>query len=167
MKQCMEALGQLGVPMTLWHTQAMRPAPDHGLSSASGITAAPSSHRDTPQSCAVRDTGYGRAQPLALMAPQPSNVPVQSHDAGREASKQDEDRKAPKKRGRPPKADAAKRDLRRQPPQPIAPRPPAQQVAGYLPILPARAPSPAATPQSIPSDDSRSKKRRRMGGSAS
>ena len=176
MKQCIQALDRLGVPTSLPQQQVMRHGAGHGSDSASGV-AVHSGQDAGPRSSAAKNTGSDRAQSLAHIAPRPCSESAQGGEADHGDPRQAGMGKAPKKRGRPSKADMAKRDLKPNLPQLIAPRPPAQHVAGFQPILPAaqrpcgaaREASPAATSatsQSTPSVDSRTKKRRRAANAA-
>ncbi|ODA81480.1 hypothetical protein RJ55_04448 [Drechmeria coniospora] len=109
---------------------------------------------------------------LANIAPRPTSGSIENSTN----ATSHERRKLTKKRGRPSKADMAKRDLKPNLPQFIAPRPP-HQMTGYQAILPAtsRPQDPphtvsraaSLTSHSSPSDDLRDKKRRRTGTSNS
>lgn len=111
---------------------------------------------------------------LARIAPRPTNGTAEGRGRDQPAVGLAGSPKPAKKRGRPSRADMAKRELRPNLPQYIAPRPP-HQMPGYQAILPAtsrpqevvQTASPAVTPvtaQSPPSDGAREKKRRRIAG---
>lgn len=161
MKQCLQLLNQLGVPASLRYSPPL----------------ASSTSRDMTQSSPRRSLTSKTPSPpkrpaLAYIAPRPSNGALEGPGFDQRDTSLGETRKAPKKRGRPSKADMAKRDLKPMLPQLIAPRPPTQLAPSFQPILPAtgraqeagRSISPAATSystHSTPSADSRNVKRRR------
>lgn len=161
MKQCLQLLNQLGVPASLRYSPPLASGNPRDMTQSSPRRSLTSKTPSPP-----------KRPPLAYIAPRPSNGALEGPGFDQRDTSLGETRKAPKKRGRPSKADMAKRDLKPMLPQLIAPRPPTQLAPSFQPILPAtgraqeagRSISPAATSystHSTPSDDSRNVKRRR------
>ncbi|PNY26202.1 Uncharacterized protein TCAP_03864 [Tolypocladium capitatum] len=169
MNQCIQVAEHISTLPTARKRQSTGNQGEPPSSHVGGATESPDQHLPST-SPATKTTSPPKFKQLARIAPRPTNGTTEDHGQGQTLSDPPSLPRPSKKRGRPSKADMAKRDLKPILPKYIAPRPP-NQMAGYQMILPAtsrpqdspRAASPDTTPmtdQSTPSDDSRDRKRR-------
>ncbi|UNI21377.1 hypothetical protein JDV02_007372 [Purpureocillium takamizusanense] len=168
MKQCLQLLNQLGIPSSMSYSPPLAFNNPRGTNQSS-----------PPRFLTSKTLSPPKRPSLAYIAPRPSNGAPEGPSFDQRDTSLRETRKTPKKRGRPSKADMAKRDLKPMLPQLIAPRPAPQVAQPPQPVFASsgraqqtgRSISPAATSystHSTPSDDSRrAKRRRRTGNSAS
>ncbi|KND92325.1 hypothetical protein TOPH_03121 [Tolypocladium ophioglossoides CBS 100239] len=170
MNQCIQVAEYISNLPTARKRQSTSSQGEPPSSHVGGATECPDQHLPSA-SPATKTTSPPKLKQLARIAPRPTNGTVEDHGQGQTLSSPPARPQPSRKRGRPSKADMAKRDLKPILPKYIAPRPP-HQMPGYQMILPAtsrpqdspQAASPSATlitAQSTPSDDSREKKRRR------
>lgn len=166
MSQCMQFFKQISMHSGAWNGLSTS---RHGQPASSRTgPAAVSLERNAPPVSPITKTPMSKQ--FAPIAPRPGNGKV---ERGRRVSSLAESQKPPpKKRGRPSKADMAKRDLKPILPKPIAPRPPLQ-TAGYdmRPLAPShpREVTQTASPETMPAiagaistEKTEDKKRRRV-----
>lgn len=165
MSQCMQALKHLSIRPGAWSGQSTGGQGEAASGHTGGATTPP--ERDAPPVPRVAKTALLTATQFAPIAPRPVKGKPESNHRGQSFSSLSGSQKPSRKRGRPSKADMAKRDLKPILPKPIAPRPPLQTgpQASSNPRDFAQTASPETTPATAPPTSTEGKedtKRRRL-----
>ncbi|KAM4068099.1 hypothetical protein HRG_009615 [Hirsutella rhossiliensis] len=170
MSQCMQVFKQLSIHPGAWSGQSTSGQGEPASSHTGGATTTP--ERDAPYMPAVTKNRLLMPKQFAPIAPRPVDAKLESQDRGQPVSSLPGSQKPSRKRGRPSKADMAKRDLKPILPKPIAPRPPPQKGAyGTGPGAPShpRETTQTASPETTPAtlrptstEDTEDTKRRRL-----
>lgn len=174
MGQCMEAFKHMSIHPAAWNSQPTslygEPASSHG----GGTTTSP--EHGTPSVPSTTKSRLLLPKQLVPVASRNREGSLESQDRGQPASTVRASHKTTRKRGRPSKADMAKRDLKPILPKTLAPRPPPQKeacAAGTRAPTHAREVTQTASPEMTPalarptSEDAEDTKRRRIATPAS